>query len=150
MQSFDFTFTVRASLEAVADFHRDTRALKLLTPPPLFVQLHRVDPLGEGSISEFTLWFGPLPVRWHALHHTADVKHGFTDVQESGPMKHWAHTHTYTDLGNGQVRVSEHIEYEHHGGWRGLLSHLLFAPPALRFLFFYRELATRRAVETQL
>lgn len=58
-QSFDFTITIRASLAAVADFHHDARALKRLTPPPIFVQLHRVEPLAEGSIVDFTLWFDP-------------------------------------------------------------------------------------------
>lgn len=149
MQSFDFKFAVRASLDAVVNFHRDTRALKRLSPPPMWVQLHRVDPLSEGSISEFTLWFGPLPVRWRARHHLLGAQPGFTDIQESGPMKHWAHTHTFTDLGDGWVQVSEHIEYEHDSGLRGLFSRLLFARPALRFLFFYRELATRRAVEVK-
>ena len=52
---FSYQFTINASLEAVADFHRDTRALKQLSPPPAIVQLHRVDPMVEGSISEFTL-----------------------------------------------------------------------------------------------
>jgi ligand-binding SRPBCC domain-containing protein len=147
MQTFETSFAVRGSLEAVANFHHDTRALKVLSPPPIFVQLHHVEPLAEGSISEFTLWFGPLPVRWKARHQNVDRLHGFTDDQIAGPMKHWTHTHTYTDLGDGRVQVKDHIEYEHHGGLRGLLSRLLFAPIGLRFLFFYRELATRRAVE---
>jgi ligand-binding SRPBCC domain-containing protein len=149
MQTFQSSFTVRASLEGVAKFHHDTHALKVLSPPPIFVQLHRVEPLAEGSISEFTLWFGPLPVRWKARHQDVNALHGFTDVQISGPMKHWVHTHTFTDLGNGQVRVNDHVEYEHHSELRGLFSRLLFAPVFLNFLFFYRELATRRAVEAE-
>jgi ligand-binding SRPBCC domain-containing protein len=147
MSTFEFSFTVHASLAAVSDFHHDTRALRRLTPPPIFVQLHRVDPLAEGSVSEFSLWFGPLPVRWRALHTNVDPQRGFTDTQVSGPMRHWRHSHTFKDLGDGQVRVIEHIDYEHGRGWRGLLSHLLFAPIGLRFLFFYRKLATRRALE---
>jgi ligand-binding SRPBCC domain-containing protein len=146
MQIFKRSFTVRASLEAVAKFHQDTRALKALSPPPIFVQLHRVEPLVEGSISEFTLWFGPLPVRWTARHENVDALHGFTDVQVSGPMKYWVHTHTFTDLTDSRVCVTDHIEYDHHGGLRGVFSRLLFAPIGLNFLFFYRELATQRAV----
>jgi ligand-binding SRPBCC domain-containing protein len=146
MQIFETSFTVRASLEAVAKFHHHTSVLKVLSPPPIFVQLHHVEPLAEDSLSEFTLWFGPLPVRWKARHQNVDPLHGFTDVQISGPMKHWAHTHTFTDLGNDRVRINEHIEYEHLDGLRGLFSRLLFAPIGLNFLFFYRELATQRAV----
>jgi len=130
----------------VAEFHSDTRALVRLTPPPIFVQLHHIEPLAEGSVSEFTLWFALLPVRWRARHSNVSVQ-GFTDTQERGPMKHWAHTHTFTDLGLGVVQVNEHIEYQHYFDLRGLLSRLLFAPVGLRFLFNYRELATRRALE---
>lgn len=145
MLEFDYTFTVRAPLSRVTAFHHDTRALGQLTPPPILVQMHEVEPLGEGSRSEFTLWFGPLPVRWVAVH--SDVgEGGFTDRQASGPMRHWEHTHRFTAEEDGVTRISEHVEYEHHPGWRGLLSRLLFSRLALWLLFSYRKFATRRAV----
>lgn len=85
VKTFQYAFAVRAALAAVAEFHHDARALQRLTPPPLFVQLHRVEPLAEGSLASFTLWFGPLPVRWMAVHSGVDFLHGFTDTQHSGP-----------------------------------------------------------------
>ena len=147
MNAFDYSFTVRAPLRAVAAFHHDTRALRRLTPPPIIVQIHRVEPLAEGSISEFTLWFGPLPIRWTARHSQVDPLHGFTDTQIGGSMQHWVHTHAFADLGPELTAVSEHIEYQHPAGLRGLLTRLLFAPPGLRFMFWYRGRVTRRALE---
>ena len=144
MPTFDFTFTVDASLAAVAELHRDTRALKRLTPPPVWVQIHRVDPIAEGSLSEFTLWFGPLPIRWTARHSNVIPGKGFTDTQIRGPMKHWVHTHTFSDAGGGLTRIAEHIDYEHFGGVRGLRSRLLFTPIGLWLTFCYRRAATRR------
>jgi hypothetical protein len=44
-----------------------------------------MEPLAEGSISDFTLWFGPLPIRWTARHSHIDPLHGFTDTQVRGP-----------------------------------------------------------------
>lgn len=85
MPVFDTSFTVPAPLQKVAEFHRDTRALKRLTPPPVFVQIHSMEPLAEGSRSVFTMWFGPLPLRWTAIHSNVDTMHGFTDTQEKGP-----------------------------------------------------------------
>jgi ligand-binding SRPBCC domain-containing protein len=146
---FDYAFTVRAPLQAVADFHRDTATLKRLTPPPIFVQLHRVEPLAEGSVSEFTLWFGPLPVHWTAVHSNVNALRGFTDTQRGGLLQAWQHSHTFTPEGPGATRVSEHVEYAHRPGGRGLLSRILFAPPALRFLFWYRSFVTRRALERE-
>lgn len=146
MPIFNHTFTVDASLEAVRDFHHSTAALKKLSPPPMFVQLHSVEPLGEGSTAEFTLWFGPLPIRWKAIHH--NVTHfGFTDVQARGPALSWRHTHTFTPLSPHQTRVDDHIEFEHHAGWHGLLTRVLFSPPNLKILFTFRQWATKRGAK---
>lgn len=142
MQTFDYTFTVNAPVTAVSDFHHDTSVLKTLTPPPIFAQIHRFEPLGEGSTAEFTLWFGPIPVRWQAVH--SDVsQHGFTDTQVSGPLQSWQHTHRFTAVSATITKIHEHIEYAHHDGVRGLFTRLLFAKPALFMLFTARKLITR-------
>lgn len=148
MPLFSTSFTVNAPLDAVAAFHDDTRALKILNPPGIFVQLHRVDPLGEGSVSEFTLWMGPLPIRWRAVHSDVGL-HGFTDTQESGPLAYWKHIHSFVAVDANTTRVSEHIEYRYAPGLKGLFSRLLFGKPGLAFLFAWRAFATRRAVEGQ-
>ena len=142
MPVFDYRFTVRASLEAVHEFHRDTSALNRLTPPPTIVQLQEIEPLGEGSISRFTLWVGPLPLRWEAVHRGVS-EHGFTDVQSQGPAKKWEHTHTFTPVTEGTTEIREHIEYEHKTRFWGIVTRLLFARPNLYLMFTYRKLATR-------
>ena len=147
MLVFEHAFKVRAPLARVAAFHRDTRALKRLTPPPLLVQLHRVDPLAEGAVAEFTLWFGPWPVRWQAVHSGVDEQRGFTDTQARGPLRHWRHTHSFRALDVAHTLVADRIEYQHYPGLRGVLSRLLFARLGLRLLFAFRAWATRRALE---
>jgi ligand-binding SRPBCC domain-containing protein len=143
MPTFDFTFTVNAPLADVREFHRDTSALKRLTPPPTIVQLHDVEPLGEGSVSRFTLWVGPLPLRWTAVHRDVSER-GFTDVQREGPAGKWEHTHTFRPLSAEQTEIQEHIDYAHKPGFRGLITRLLFARPNLYLMFTYRKLVTRR------
>jgi ligand-binding SRPBCC domain-containing protein len=143
VQVFDYAFEVAAPVEAVAAFHHDTRALRRLTPA--YVQLHRVDPLADGSISEFTVWFGPIPIRWRALHREVGPN-GFTDTQDAGPLDSWTHTHRFESSGAGSTRVTEHISYEYRPGWRGLPGRLFFGSPALRALFSYRAWRTRRGV----
>lgn len=146
MPTFEYTFTVNAPLTAVSAFHHDTRALKTLTPPPIFAQIHHFDPMADGAIAEFTLWFGPLPVRWKAIHSNVSPN-GFTDTQISGPLQSWQHTHTFTAVSPTTTRVDEHITYSHHDGRRGLLSRLLFAQPGLFLLFTARQLITRWHLE---
>ncbi len=147
MPTFNFSFTVRAPQEAVARFHADTRTLRRLTPPPIFAQMHQVEPVAEGSVAHFTLWFGLLPVRWVAVHSGVDPQAGFTDTQARGPLRRWEHTHRFAPVDERATRVTEHIAYEHHAGLRGLLSRALFSRPALWALFTYRAWATGRALE---
>ncbi len=145
MPVFDYAFVVDAPVESVRDFHRDTFALKRLTPPPTIVQIHSVEPLAEGSVSKFTLWVGPLPLRWKAVHRNVSDR-GFTDIQASGPAARWEHTHSFVPLENGRTEIREHIEYEHRRGAWGLVTRLLFSAPSLWFMFGYRAWVTRRAL----
>ncbi|RLT07672.1 MAG: hypothetical protein DWI22_09470 [Planctomycetota bacterium] len=146
MPIFDYRFTVAAPLEAVSAFHFQTGILKALTPPLMIMQVHRFDPLANGSIGEFTMWMGPIPVRWVAEHSEVSQT-GFIDTQIQGPMKSWKHTHRFNHVTPDLTEVHEHIEIAHHSGLRGLWSRILFPRPALIALFTYRCWATRRAVK---
>lgn len=146
MPIFDASFEIPAPLEAVAAFHRDPAALRLLTPPPMRVQFHHIEPLAENSRAEFTLWLGPIPLHWLAVHTQVDALHGFTDTQQRGPLAVWRHTHHFSAAGPNRTRQDEHIEYQYPAGWRGWLLRLFFAPPMLRVLFAYRRWATTRAL----
>lgn len=148
MPTFEHDFTVNAPLTQVVDFHRDPHILKRLTPPPLILQIHRFEPLAEGSIADFTLWFGPLPVRWVALHINVDFPHSFTDIQRRGPLKFWRHTHSFIPINDNLTRVNDTIEFQHDAGLKGLLSRLLFPKPALKLLFTYRKAVTRWMIES--
>ena len=143
MPVFNYRFTVDAPVEAVAAFHFQPGAFKRLSFPLTPAQLHYEEPLADGSEMRFTLWFGPLPVRWRAVHSNVGP-HGFTDTQVDGLMRTWVHTHRFIPLADGRSAVEEEITMAHHGGWRGLLTRLLFAPPALKMLFSYRRWVTRR------
>lgn len=143
MPVFDYSFTVNAPLTAVREFHHDTTALKRLTPPPTIVQLHSIEPLAEGSVSRFTLWVGPLPLRWTAVHRNVSDT-GFTDVQAEGPARKWEHTHSFVPLSESVTEIREHIEYEHKSGLWGVVTRLLFSWPNLMLMFGYRKWVTRR------
>jgi ligand-binding SRPBCC domain-containing protein len=145
MPTFDYTFTVDAPQAAVVAFHHDTSVLKTLTPPPIIVQIHSYEPLSEGSVANFTLWFGPIPIHWKAVHSNVDET-GFTDTQDRGPLKRWRHTHRFSAASDNVTIVSEHIEYDYKSGILGLIGRLLFSPPALTLLFTSRKLITRRLI----
>ena len=148
MPVFDFRFTVDASVDVVSAFHFEPGILKTLTPPLMILQVHQFEPLGEGSISDFTMWMGPVPIRWRAVHSCVSPS-GFTDTQVAGPMCSWAHTHSFVAIGENTTEVREHIEYEHFGGLRGLRSRLLFSRIGLLSLFTMRKVITRRELRSR-
>lgn len=149
MNTFDYQFTVKAPVSAVSDFHHDTNILKKLTPPPIFIQVHDFEPLSNGSKAELTMWFGPIPVPWTAVHSKV-TEHGFTDTQEHGPLKHWKHTHRFEPINGEQTLVKEHIEYAYESGFRGLFSRIVFNRAGLFVLFSARKWLTRWHVGRQL
>lgn len=136
MKQYKHQFIVNAPLMVVADFHQDSRALRQLSPPPIWVQFHEVEPLGEGSVADFTMWLGPLPIRWTAVH-TQVTPHGFSDTQKRGPFKSWTHRHRFQELDNGRTEVIDEIEAEPGS----LLSHFMWLN--LPVLFAYRGWRTR-------
>lgn len=149
MTTFDFRFSVTAPVEAVAAFHFQPGILKLLTPPLMIMQVHRFEPLAEGSVAEFTMWLGPIPVFWKAVHSDVSAQ-GFTDTQTVGPMKSWRHQHRFIRVTDNLSEVHDHIEFEHFSGRRGIWSRLLFPRLGLRALFTIRMVITRRAVARRL
>jgi ligand-binding SRPBCC domain-containing protein len=50
MKTFMNTFWVKAPIQPVTDFHSSTTALKRLTPFPIFVQIHNLEPLVKGRL----------------------------------------------------------------------------------------------------
>ena len=74
---------------------------------------------------EFVLWFGPLPVRWTALHEPGPIDTSFQDRMLRGPLDIWVHQHIFREVPGG-VELTDHLEYQHHEGLRGICSRLLF------------------------
>ena len=138
MPVFHSSYRVTTPHQRVAEFHRGADALRRLTPPPVIVQIHRVEPLAEGSLAEFTMWFGPLPLRWLARHERVEVERGFVDRQVSGPLAEWVHSHGYEPEAGG-TRLTDTIEYSYRSGPLGWLTRVLFNPLMLRMMFFFRR-----------
>ncbi len=145
MKQYMHRFRVKASLERVAAFHHDSRALKQLTPPLVFVTFNDVQPLGEGSVSDFKLWLGPIPIRWVAVHSQVGPT-GFTDTQAEGPFKQWVHRHTFERIDITTTEVKDEIQAEPgtHPFW-GLISRFMWLN--LPIMFAFRAWRTRRALK---
>lgn len=146
MAKFRHRFYVKAPIELVAAFHSDTKALKLLTPPPIIVSFKQIEPLAENSVSNFNLWFGPIPVNWVAVHSHVHPLNGFTDTQVQGPFKKWVHRHAFNAVNSDRTEIIDEIDAQPGDGliW-GLVSRFMWL--TLPVLFAYRAWRTRRELE---
>jgi ligand-binding SRPBCC domain-containing protein len=144
---FQHRFRVRASLAAVAQFHSQTASLAMLTPPPVIVRIHRAPTIQHtGDEVDFTMWFGPLPVRWLAqIEQVSDT--GFVDRQVRGPFRAWVHCHSFAPVDMATTEVIDEVQAElsSHWLWRIVGGCMWLTLP---LLFAYRGWRTRHVLES--
>lgn len=136
---------VTKSIGEVVAFHGDSRVLKELTPPIIITSFHHVEPIADGSIVDFTMWLGLIPIRWVSIH--SDIhKEGFTDTQIRGPFSYWRHRHTFRPIDQKTTEVIDEIwaELGSHPFW-GLVSRFMWLN--LPILFGYRGWKIRHLIE---
>lgn len=106
---YHHTFIVKAPLEKVAAFHRQSSSMGAITPPPVVVQVHQAPALlNDGDEMDFTLWLGPLPIRWLARIEQPSPT-GFVDRLIQGPFTAWVHTHTFRSIDPTTTEVIDAI-----------------------------------------
>lgn len=145
---FEKSSVITTTLADIKRFHEEPGALASLTPPPIRMQVQRDArrSITEGEI-EFTLCFGPLPIRWIARHEPGPSPDSFADVQLRGPLAYWRHEHIFTEVAGG-VELTDRITIAHRPGLKGLLTRLAFDGLPLRLLFAYRHWRTRQALRS--
>ncbi len=142
-------FQVPAPLAQVAAFHRDPSSMGAITPPPVVVRVHEAPcQLADATEMAFTLWMGPLPIRWRARIDQVSPT-GFRDSQLSGPYASWVHRHTFTALGAHCTEILDEVDASLPADvGRRLLALALWINMPL--LFAYRAWKTRRILRQDL
>jgi ligand-binding SRPBCC domain-containing protein len=143
--NFQHRFQVDAPLAVVADFHRQSASMGAITPPPVIVRVQRAPAiLNSEDEMAFTMWLGPLPIRWLARIEEVTPT-GFVDRQLRGPFRQWVHRHTFRPVSPTVTEVIDEITitlsdtwYWKLVGWGMYLS--------LPLLFAYRAWQTKRLV----
>ena len=139
-------FRVRASLARVAEFHSYAASMPAITPPPIVVKVQHAPPvLADGEEMDFTMWLGPLPVRWLARIEAVSPT-GFSDCQQRGPFAEWVHRHTFVATADQSTDVIDEISLRlrpHPLWWLIGLGMRLGLP----ILFAFRTWKTKRMLE---
>ncbi len=141
-------FRVKAPLAEVAEFHSQSASMGDITPPPAVVKVHQAPTrLDDGDEMDFTIWLGPLPVRWKARIEDVSAT-GFVDRQLEGPFRCWTHRHVFKSIDEQTTEVVDEIEFKlAKHPVRGIMG--LGMSLSLPFLFAYRGWKTRRLLKNR-
>lgn len=145
--NFTHRFSVDASLKTVVNFHRQSASMGRITPPPIVARIHSApEQLSEGDEMRFTLWMGPLPLRWHARIENV-TPNGFVDRQLDGPFDRWVHRHIFVPDGESRTTVVDVVDAKLNSRpiWKLLGLGMWVGMPAL---FAYRGWKTKRLLRS--
>lgn len=139
-------FRVPAPLARVTEFHSRASSMAAITPPPIIIRMKNSPAiLTEGDEMDFTMWFGPIPIRWLArIEDVTDA--GFIDRQLQGPFAEWVHRHTFIAVDEQSTDVVDEIHLRlnpHPVRWLVGMGMVLGLP----ILFAYRAWKTRRILK---
>lgn len=147
MLQFKYSSLINAPVEVVWKFHQRPDILQLLTPPWQPVQVIRRDGgLEIGAITEFSLFLGPLPLRWLARHTEYQKYRLFTDEQISGPFDYWQHRHIFEPEGS-KTRLTDDVSFSMPGGETVEFFVGWLVQTQLEAMFRYRHYITKRECE---
>lgn len=137
---------VAAPVAEVFAFFDDPGNLARLMPPPVTIQLVRVDPAPPqpGSIFEFRYAIGPFGRSWVVRLVDRVPNERFVDETVSGPMRRFDHVHAFAPASSGGTWVEDRIEY--HVGPGGSLGAVVdfAAGVVMRLTFVWRHAMQRR------
>ncbi len=93
--------------------------------------------MGRGTVIDYRVRVGLVPVRWRTRITSWDPGRSFSDLQERGPYRFWWHHHSFHADGARTV-MEDRVYYTPPFGLLGRLANLLFIRPTLRKIFQYR------------
>lgn len=131
-------------VNALFEFFGDAENLNLLTPPWISLDIITPRPIAmhTGTLIDYRLRWGPVPMRWRTLIERWNPPYDFVDMQVRGPYRLWRHTHRFETTDHG-TRMTDMVEYALPLGPIGRLVHWAKVGDDLRRIFDYRAAVIR-------
>jgi len=138
-----YAFAPCSPINAPADrtfaFFSKAENLGLLTPASMKFSIDGIAPaMQTGSVIDYHIALGPVPVRWRTRIAEWESGRSFVDIQDKGPYQLWRHRHRFREEG-GRTLMDDQVLYTPPFGPLGRIAHWLFIAPALRRIFQYRS-----------
>ena len=138
-----YELRAKAVVNAPADrtfaFFSKAENLGLLTPASMKFSIDGIPPaMRTGSVIDYHIALGPVPVRWRTRIAEWESGRSFVDIQDKGPYQLWRHRHRFREEG-GRTLMDDQVLYTPPFGPLGRIAHWLFIAPALRRIFQYRS-----------
>src|SRR5882762_3585787 len=111
-QLFIHRSRIAAPAAEVYAWHAMPDALERLTPPGEHIEvIERTGGIERGARVAMRFGRWPFRMRWVAVHQDYETGRYFSDLQVSGPLAHWKHTHTFEPDGPAACIVADKVEY---------------------------------------
>ena len=146
---YETTTRIRASVQALFDFHQDPANLHRIQPPGVrvvAVVLPAEWRVGA-CVSVRVRILGLVPQAWEVRLEEVCPPTRLVDVAVRGPYPVWRHVHAFREDGPGHSTLTDRVEYQPPWGRFGRLLDRVFFRPQLAVMFAWRQWRTRRLLE---
>jgi len=148
MPIIEKSVNIAAPIEAVFDFHTDTKNLGLISPPWMKSELIRETGEGLRKIIEMkVMQYNVFPSHWIVRIEEYDRPVRLADLVLSGPMKYFKHTRTFSQPCASLTELKDHLEYEVPFGIIGKLADKISIHKMMEQMFEYRHKMTKEILE---
>lgn len=151
MPTFESSIDIDAPIEAVYEFHRDTRnAARIASDGQEFLKIIGDFPLDQGDEVELHVKMAPLPGTqvWRVRITELAAPTLVVDELIKGPFAQFRHEHRFAPNGSGGTTLTDHVEWKLPGGFAAKAIEPI-AKSQLEKSFAQRQAATKRILEEE-
>lgn len=150
MHTFKCSIVIKATPEAVFDFHTNVQNILKITPPGIKVTIMQADPPQKGQIvvlrvKQFGFFTSTMQMEFVEFERPSLL----SDRQIRGPFKSLFQRRTFTETTNGDTLLTDLFEYELPFGILGKAVQRLFVGKIVEKMFEFRQKTTKKLIESE-
>ncbi|HSI63214.1 MAG TPA: SRPBCC family protein [Candidatus Saccharimonadia bacterium] len=151
MPTFRAECILKASPEALFEFHSNPANLTLVMPPTTrMVELRAGTAAVEGDTIELRAReMGIIPMHWKCRWKRVNPPHLLVDEMIEGPFWKFEHHHRFESIDDERTKLTDEVHYEFGRGWIGWLISATFFRAYFTMMFAWRKMRMRKLFGAQ-